>query len=293
MTRSMTGFGRACFEVEGQTFAVEIRALNHRYLDVQLRLPRLLGAFDPEVRSRLKERFGRGRLEVTVAAQSAESSSARLRIDADVVSQYLSAAEALRRSHPEIGSLDLATLFGLPGVAGFVEAEPGESRLGDGLLAALDEAAGALDTMRCREGAALERDLRSRLDRVTDLTRDLEARSGEVRVAVRERLGKRVEELSRETGVLDEARLSQEVALAAERMDITEELVRLRSHVGQFGELLSSSEPVGRRLDFLLQEMGREVNTVGSKGADAPLSQAVVELKAELERIREQVQNVE
>jgi uncharacterized protein (TIGR00255 family) len=147
--------------------------------------------------------------------------------------------------------------------------------------------------MRAAEGAALDRELRGRLARIDELTTDVEGRSGDVQRAVRERLRKRADQLRDETGLLDEARLHQEIVLAADRLDVTEETVRMRSHTAQFRAILDASGAVGRRLDFLLQEMGREANTIGSKGGDAPIAHQVVELKTELERIREQVQNVE
>jgi uncharacterized protein (TIGR00255 family) len=150
--------------------------------------------------------------------------------------------------------------------------------------------------MRAAEGQVIERDLSSRLERVESLTDTLEQRSGVVREAVRERLHKRAKQLQLETGLLDEARLHQEIVIAADRSDVTEEIVRLRSHAEQFREIVASAgvgHPVGRRLEFLLQEFGREANTIGAKGSDAPISHEVVALKTELERIREQVQNVE
>jgi uncharacterized protein (TIGR00255 family) len=153
-----------------------------------------------------------------------------------------------------------------------------------------------LFAMRATEGAAMARDLGARLDRVAALAGEVEQRSGLVQEAVRERLRKRARQLQVETGLLDEARLHQEIAIAAERMDVTEEIVRLRSHVDQFRELLEAGgpgRPVGRQLEFLLQELSREANTIGSKGSDAPIAHWVVELKTELERVREQVQNVE
>jgi uncharacterized protein (TIGR00255 family) len=160
----------------------------------------------------------------------------------------------------------------------------------------VEEALDALAAMRAAEGVALERELLSRLGRVEELAKVLERRAEAVGESARARLRKRAEQLERETGLLDEARLYQEIVIAADRMDVTEEIVRIRSHVEQFRTIVESGapgEPVGRRLDFLLQELGRETNTIGSKGNDAPIAHDVVELKAELERIREQVQNVE
>jgi uncharacterized protein (TIGR00255 family) len=166
----------------------------------------------------------------------------------------------------------------------------------DALNDGVDEALDALVTMRSAEGQAIERDLLSRIERVESAADSLERRSGVVCEAVRERLRKRTQQLQLETGLLDEGRLHQEIVIAADRLDVTEEIVRLRSHADQFREIVGSAgigHPVGRRLDFLLQEFGREANTIGAKGSDAPISHEIVALKTELERIREQVQNVE
>jgi len=183
----------------------------------------------------------------------------------------------------------------LPGVARVVEHALDEATVRPALVAAVEEAATGADAMRVAEGAALERELRSRLAAVAALAGDVVARSGEVVASVRERLRKRAEQLREETGLADEGRLLQEIVIAADRMDVTEEVVRLRSHVAQFEAALdaSASAPIGRRLEFLLQEMSREANTIGSKAADAPIAHRVVDLKTELERLREQVQNVE
>jgi len=194
------------------------------------------------------------------------------------------------------GTLDVTTLLSLPGVVRVVEHETEASEASEKLLEAVDVALEALDAMRVREGEALAADLRMRLDRIAGLSGELEGRAELVVEAVRAKLRRRSEQLQEETGLLDEARLLQEVVIAADRLDITEELVRLRSHVEQFQGILREADrdtAVGRRLDFLLQEMGREANTVGSKANDAELAHFVVSLKTELERLREQVQNVE
>jgi uncharacterized protein (TIGR00255 family) len=187
-------------------------------------------------------------------------------------------------------------LIGLPGVARLVQPELALDELLDALLGGVDRALDALVAMRAAEGQAIERDLLSRLESIEAIANSIERRSQCVRDTVIERLRKRAEQLRLETGPFDDARLHQEIVIAADRLDITEELVRLRSHIEQFREIVRSAgvdAPVGRRLEFLLQEFGREANTIGSKGSDAPIAHDVVELKTELERIREQVQNIE
>ena len=296
MIRSMTGFGRGAFEVDGSAFDVEVRSVNHRYLDVRVRLPRPLAAFEADVRARVQARFDRGKLEVLVQTPAGGALGQDLEIDFHAVRRYLDAAEALRARHGLEGDLEVDELLALPGVARFVEHElPGEE-LRQALLAAVDAAAEQADAMRRAEGAALEREIAGRLDGIQALAARLETRAGAVQEQARERLRKRAEMLAAETGVHDEARLLQEIVIAADRLDVTEEIVRLRSHVDQFRSVLAGAapgRPVGRQLDFLLQELSREANTLGAKGSDAPLAHAVVELKTEIERVREQVQNVE
>jgi uncharacterized protein (TIGR00255 family) len=220
----------------------------------------------------------------------------RIEIDRAAAREYARVAAELQESEGLAGPLSVDALLGLPNVARFAERELPLEELEAGLLDAVASAAAALDEMRVAEGAALERDLLARLETVTGLSHSLEARAGVVRDAARERLRKRTEQLQLETGILDEARLHQEIVIAAERLDVTEEIVRLRSHADQFREIVAMGgpgRPVGRRLDFLLQEFAREANTIGAKGSDSPIAHQVVELKTEIERMREQVQNVE
>jgi uncharacterized protein (TIGR00255 family) len=294
--RSMTGFGRSSFEVEQVDFSVEVRTLNHRHLDLSIRLPRFLGDREPGIKKRLQGRFGRGKVEISISLGSGSSVNTQLEVDLDLAEQYVGAAEALQRAEGVGGSLDVAALLALPGVSRLVEHEFEAEDLDEGLFAAIDEAAAAAEAMRVAEGGLLERELRGRLELTASLVEEVESRSSSVQEAVRERLRKRTEQLRQETGLIDEARLHQEIVIAADRLDVSEELARLRSHIEQFKSALESSEagsPVGRRLDFLLQEMGREANTLGSKGSNAPIAHRVIDLKTELERIREQVQNVE
>jgi uncharacterized protein (TIGR00255 family) len=220
----------------------------------------------------------------------------RLAIDDAIAAQYVEASRLLRERHDLADTLDVASLLTLPGVTRIVESELDPDVLLGPIDEAVDEAIDNLIAMRSTEGATLAQEIGDRLKTVERLALAFEARSGEVLSVARRRLQKRAEQIKQEVGLLDDARLHQEIVIAADRLDITEELVRLRSHVSQFRDIMGSADSgksVGRRLDFLLQELGREANTVGSKANDAPLAQDVVELKTELERIREQVQNVE
>ena len=296
MIHSMTGFGNIRFRVDAWTFELEIRSVNHRHFDARIRLPRVLANLEPDVRARLSTRLARGKVDLTVTNPEGGAPAQRLEIDLVAARDYLAAGRALAETDGVRGELDAASLLSLPGVARFVEPVIADGLLRDRVLAAVDEGLDALVAMRASEGAALARDLRARLERVAELAGEVEQRSGLVQESARERLRKRARQLEAETGLLDEARLHQEIAIAAERMDVNEEIVRLRSHVDQFRELIDAGgpgRPVGRQLEFLLQELVREANTIGSKGSDAPIAHWVVELKTELERLREQVQNVE
>jgi uncharacterized protein (TIGR00255 family) len=295
---SMTGFGRARREIEGLGLDVEVRSVNHRHLDARVRLPRVLLDQETAIKKYLQGELSRGKVDVTVSLATGAASTA-LEIDERIAAQYVAAAETLRERHKlgaHAGNLDVAALLALPGVTRVVETEVDSEVLVGPLHEAIAEATEALISMRAAEGESLSIEFEGRLGRVGELAAAFKVRSGEVLAIAKQRLHKRAEQIKREVGLLDDARLHQEIVIAADRLDITEELVRLQSHVAQFRETLQSARrghPVGRRLDFLLQELGREANTVGSKANDAPLAQDVVELKTELERIREQVQNVE
>jgi uncharacterized protein (TIGR00255 family) len=294
--QSMTGYGSACFQVDRCGFEVEIRSVNQRHLDVRLRLPRNLQSLEPELRARIQARFARGKLECGVSAQEGATPPSRVEVDVAAAREYLRAARELADSEHLAGVLSAAELLSLPGVTRVAEPAPSPEALRAAVLAAFDQALDALAAMRSAEGAALERDLAGRLERVEELASALAERAELVQQAVRERLRRRAHQLGAETGLVDEARLYQEVVLAADRLDVSEEIVRLRSHADQFRKALGSAgpgSPVGRSLEFLLQELSREANTIGSKAADAPVAHLIVGLKTELERMREQVQNVE
>ncbi len=296
MILSMTGFGRATLRLESLGFDIEVRSVNHRHLDARVHVPRILSTCEADLRARIQQRIGRGKIDLTVALSDGSSVSASVAIDRGVAAEYGRLARELSGIDGVEGSLTVDALIGLPGVARLAEPKFPVDELRDALLGEVDRALDALVAMRASEGKAIERDLMSRLDRVEALADSIEQKSELVCVAVRDRLKKRTEQLRLETGLLDEARLHQEIVIAADRLDVTEEIVRLRSHIEQFREIVQAAGvdvPVGRRLEFLLQEFGREANTIGSKGSDAAIAHDVVELKTELERIREQVQNVE
>jgi uncharacterized protein (TIGR00255 family) len=289
--RSMTGFGLGEAPVGSGKLAIEIRGVNHRFLDVRVRLPRELNDLTSFVEQVAREKLARGRYEVAVRVDGVALGAPVL--DRDRARAAFQALTELRDEIAPGTDVPLSLLGTIPDL--FVSSVERElDRLRATARVAFDAAVVALDTMRTHEGGALREDLVKRLDRVRQLARSVEARAPEVIETHRKRLRERAERLRAATELeVDPARLEQEIVLFAERSDVAEELTRLESHCAQFAALLASDEAVGRRLDFLLQELAREANTVGAKSPDAPIAHAIVEVKAEIERMREQVQNVE
>ena len=289
LRRSMTGFGRA----DGPDgTSVEVRSVNSRHLEVRPRLPRELVALEGEQRSAATRHFERGQVELSVRLPREGAFAPRLEIDLEAARSYARAAQELAHDLARPEELGVASLLALPGVSRLREPELEAASLAPALLALVDRACAAAVEMRTREGESLARELRARLARVEALLGAVESRVDVVRAAVRERLEKRLASIAPALEA-DPGRLEQEIVLAIERMDVTEETVRLRSHLEQFREALDAPGAVGRKLEFVLQEMGRETNTIGSKSADTELSRAVVALKTEQEKLREQVLNLE
>lgn len=287
----MTGFGLGEAPLGGGKISVEIRAVNHRFLDVRARMPRELGDLTTFVEQLARERLTRGRYDVALRAEGLSLGAPML--DRERARAAYRALCELRDELAPGSDVPLSLLGSMPDL--FVpSAEREMDRVRTATRAAFDAATAALDAMRAREGAALREDLVKRLERIRALGRGIESRAPEVVEAHRRRLKERAERIRAATEIdVETARLEQEVVLYAERSDVCEELTRLESHCAQFASLLGSDEPVGRRLDFLLQEMAREANTVGAKSPDSQIAHAIVEVKAEVERMREQVQNVE
>jgi uncharacterized protein (TIGR00255 family) len=291
--RSMTGFGAGRAEQGGEAVAVEARSVNGKFCEVRARLPRELSGLEPAIAKAVKARIARGAVDVTVRREGTGAVGGALpEINLPLAAAY---AKALREMQNELGltgEVGLAELLGLEGVVRLAERAPDAGEAEAAALSALDRAISALEEMRGREGDSLLRDLRARLEAIethAEAIRELSPLSVE---AYRDRLAARVAELSRGTPA-DPARLAQEVAFFADRVDIAEELTRLQSHLSQMRALLDAGGPVGRKLEFLVQELNREVNTLGSKSQNAAVSGHVVDLKAELERVREQIANVE
>lgn len=296
MVRSMTGYGVAEVDAEGGRWWVEVRCTNHRFLEVTVRLPKDLGALEERVRAEVARRVRRGRVDVVVREEPGRRSRT-VAVDVELARRYAQALEDLRRTLGLEDSPTLAALLSLPEVVRVEEARPDADAAWQALYPGLERALEGLVGMREQEGAKLAEDLRERVARLEEWVEAVQRRAQALPQAYAERLRERVAALLRGLNVdspPDEARLAMEVAAFADRCDVREELVRLRSHLEQARGLLESRDGVvGRKLEFLLQEMQREVNTVGSKAADLEVTQAVLEMKSELEAMREQVQNLE
>jgi len=286
----MTGFGAADGEVAGGRLRLEIRSVNHRHLSVQLKVPSELSDAEGSIRERLRGHFDRGHVTVSGRWVEEPSRSDAVVVDVERARALVGALRKLGRDLRLTGKVDLPTVARLPEVVRVARAEASPDS--SGVLALLDRAAVSCVAAREREGAALCADLLARLDALAAQARQIAAAAPERLVRERDRLAAAVRELSGGIAV-DPARLSQEIAYMADRLDITEEVVRLEAHFAAMREALAGSDAAGRRLSFLLQEMGREVNTIGSKANDAGIAAAVITMKTELEKLREQVENLE
>jgi uncharacterized protein (TIGR00255 family) len=298
MIQSMTGYGRAEAHFKGMPVVVEVRSVNHRHCEVVTRLPRSLQPYEERIKTTVQARIRRGRVDVTINVnESTDSGPKRLQIDRRLARQYLGLLKDLQKELKVAGAVDLALLTNLPNVITSMEESGQSSDVATAALKVLEKALNALVAMRRREGRALERDLSGRLAEVQRRIAVIRARVPQITEEHFNRLQTRVNRLleSLPTGRerLDPGRLAQEVALLADRSDVSEEVTRMESHLDQFKGFLRKGEPVGRSLDFLLQEMNREVTTISSKVGDLLATQEIIATKAELEKIREQVQNVE
>jgi len=288
----MTGFGAGRGEAGGEAISVELRSVNGKFCEVKPRVPRELSALEPELVKTIKARISRGVIDAFVRREAGAARGPAPRADLPLAAAYAKALRDLKDSLGLAGEPTVQDLAAMEGVIAIGDTAPDPQAAATALQLALSAAIDALDQMRRREGEALARDLSARLDAIEKGAREVSLLAPLQVNAVRERLATRIAELTRGVS-LDPARLAQEVAVFADRTDVTEELTRLASHLAQARGLISSQAPAGRKLEFLVQELNREINTIGSKSQHAGIAGMVVELKAELERIREQVQNVE
>ncbi len=295
MIRSMTGYGRAEAVLGGRKYVVEIKSLNHRYLELSLRIPANLLPLEMEIKKKINEHLIRGKIDITIRREtySGIEGSRLLEVNLPLVKNYYDLLIQLKDLFNLKEDITLDMMAGLKDV--FIPLETLEDEitvLWEGLAGVLSNAIAALIDMRQKEGEVLGQDLKARLYLINEHLDEIDARAPQIVLEYQKRLVARIRELM-DGMVIDESRLSQEVAIMAEKSDITEEIVRFRSHIKQFFEMLKSPEAMGRKVDFLIQEMNREVNTIGSKSNDAEISCHVIEIKSELAKLREQVQNLE
>ena len=288
MIRSMTAFARVDGEVEGAELAWELRSVNHRYLETFVRLPEELRALEPQVRQKVGARLGRGKVECVLRLKLSSQAAAAIEIDAERLEALLKACRDVEIHSIEATSPGVMDLLRWPGIVR--EAEPDQKPVQEKALQLLDQALDQLVATREREGEQIRRLLLARLEGIEAQVRRARERLPEIRTRLREKLLARLEELQAR---VDADRVEQELVMLAQKLDIDEELDRLDGHVAETRRVLERDEPVGRRLDFLMQEFNREANTLGSKSADGDTTAVAVELKVLIEQMREQVQNVE
>lgn len=292
MIRSMTGYGKGQATVGEVSLTVEVKSVNHRYSDVSVKLPRSLLALEGDIKKRVAERLRRGKADVYINQESVTAANSVPTLNPTLASAYVEVFETLRREFPVEGKIPLALLAEQRDVIVVREADLPEEQVHQCLQQALDSALEAAQRMRETEGKATRLDMEGHIAQVVALLAGIEERAPLVPREWQAKLQERLERLQQDFEY-DAQRVAQEIALFADRCDISEEIARFKSHLQQFDELFESREPVGRQMDFLVQELNREVNTMGSKSNDVELTRRVVGIKAELEKIREQVQNIE
>jgi uncharacterized protein (TIGR00255 family) len=292
MVRSMTGYGIGQEVISLGRVTAEARSNNHRYLDISLKLPKKLYPLETRIKEMVKAHFSRGRFDISIQINSGGKDQFKPEPNIEVAQMYVHALETLKSELNLKGEVTLDLVSRAKDIITVKEEEediaPHWEEISGVLLSCLE----ALEAMRKSEGRNLALDLKGRLKRIAHHMEGVKSRSPSVLEAYRKRLSERLSEIT-EGSEIDRWRFHQEVAYFAERSDITEEVVRIESHLRQFGQMLDSDEPLGRKMEFLLQEIHREVNTISAKANDVVISQKVVEIKAELERMREQIQNIE
>ncbi len=292
MIRSMTGYGRGEIHKSGKKFIVEIRTVNHKYSDTYIKLPRQISFLEEKVRYLVTQYVSRGKADVYVTYEDMGDESKKVLVDRPLASTVVNACRFLKDEYDLYDDISVALVARFPDVLRIDKEEEDEEKIWGLLKNALDVALQNLVTMRETEGKKLKIDVEQRLDDISVYVDKIEKRASCIVDEYRQKLETRIKELT-EQQTIDENRLSTEVVYFAEKSNINEEVVRLKSHVKQMGETLETEKPVGRKLDFLIQEMHREANTIGSKSSNIDITKCVVEIKTEIDKIREQMQNIE
>ena len=292
MIRSMTGYGSAEIEKNGHRLSAEIRSVNHRFCEVSMRGPKMVLAFEDQVRQLIAERFSRGKFNLSISWAGAGEQGDVLKLNEGVADRYFALMETLRTRFGLKGDIDLRTLATLPDLFTWESAHISDEETWDMLKRLIGKVCDSMNSMKDREGAALAADLDKRLDLIRTQLELVSERAPLRPQEAKDKMLSRIKPLLDDVE-MDPIRIAQEVAMLADRLDCTEECVRLSAHLDQFRHLIEGPEMAGRKLNFLLQEMNREANTIGSKANDVSIAHAVIIMKEEVERIREQVQNVE
>lgn len=292
MLKSMTGFGRMQEIINNREILVEIKAVNHRYYEFNSRVPRAYGYLDEKLKSFLNGRVSRGKVEVSVSIFNQEGADAAIEINRSIADGYVSALRSVSEELDLKDDLSLSSIMRLPDIFNVVKTAEDEEVIWQDVKTVASKALDKFINMRETEGKKMYEDISSRLDFIESVVGEVEKRSPEVTELYREKLYSKIKEIVGDRNI-DDARVLTEAAVFSEKTAVDEETVRLRSHIAQYRSLLDSDEAVGRKLDFLTQEMNREVNTIGSKGQDLEITKMVVDLKSEIEKIREQIQNIE
>lgn len=289
---SMTGFGKSEIAIDGRKMRIEMKTVNHRFLDISIRAPRFLAFLEETVRKFIKENLARGRVDVFINYSSEREDSKKVIVDMPLVHSYVKAAKEIVAETGVEDNLSISHIMRLPDAITFEEETSDEDALRTLLVENLSHAMEELKRARSKEGQQLQKDMLMRLDLLCELALKIDGRACNVVGEYKKKLDDRIKELTDNIGV-DEQRLSQEVALYADRCNITEELVRVDSHIQQFKNAAKSSNPQGRNMDFIVQELNREFNTIGSKAQNTDILNDVIAAKSEVEKIREQIQNIE
>lgn len=292
MIKSMTGYGRASHSYESREITVEVRSVNNRYLDCTVKLPRIYSYAEDRIKQLVKETVTRGKVDVFITVVNAAGEEVRISLNRPVLEGYLAAMQTVAAEYPVRDDISVNSLARLPDVFLIDKPDIDEEARAKEICETVAEALEHYDAMRTVEGSAMEKDLLNRRNIILSLVEKVEARSPATVAEYRSRLEVKMQEVLSGTNI-DEARILTEAAVFADKIAVDEETVRLRSHLNQMASMLETGGAVGRKLDFLLQEMNREANTIGSKCNDLEQSQTVVDIKAELEKIREQIQNIE
>ncbi len=293
MAISMTGFGRGEYKDDNYQFLVECKTINHKYADINIRLPRKLSFLEDKARILVKDYIKRGRVDLYIKLDLLGSEDVNLKFDEELASQYVSILKQIKDKFDLVDDISVMNIAKFPDVIKTEEKEDDEDKLWSMLKVALENALLKLKEMRSEEGKKLADDIQNRCDLLKNYIEEIEKYSYNVVIDYKEKLNNRISEILENPSIVDESRLAQEVAIYADKSSITEEIVRFKSHIEQLKNTVVKNESIGRKIDFLIQEMNRETNTIGSKSSDLNITNLVVEVKSELEKIREQIQNIE